>query len=289
MLRGATRQEKRAYKMVLPFLTIIVGLVVYLVGTNIILSFTTEGGKFTLLNYVEVITDPVLPTVIFNTFLWTVGSVGGQILVGFSIALLLNRIDFGEVVFRSILLILPWATLDVVAGVTWKWMYNDMYGVINDVLQNVGLIDQYLAWLGNTDLALPAVVIANIWKGYCLAGIFFVAGLQGIPKQLYEVAEIDGANPLRQFIHVTLPQMRDVILTTLLLTTIWTINYFPLIYMMTGGGPGHATETFATYIYRLSFSFLEFHESAALSNILLVLIVFIAFFFLKKLNEGERV
>jgi multiple sugar transport system permease protein len=223
-----------------------------------------------------------------NTAIWTICSVIGQLSLGLLVAILLNQIKKGEVIFRSIILILPWATLDIVAGVTWKWMFNDMYGVINDILFNFGFISDYISWLGQPKTALAAVIIANIWKGFSLSGLFFLAGLQAIPEQLYEAAEIDGANAFQKFTHVTIPQLKPILITTLMFTTIWTINYFPLIYTMTGGGPGYGTETFVTYIYRTSFKFLEYNKAAALSNLLFLIILFISILYIKVLTKEEK-
>lgn len=273
--------------MVLPYLLIVVLLFVYLIGSNIYSSFTTEEGTFTLQNYTSVFTDPVVGRSMINTVFWVIGSVLGQLLLGLLVALLLNESTKGQILFRSIILILPWATLDIVAGVMWKWMYNDMYGVLNDILVKLNMINDYIPWLATENMAMISVIIANIWKGFCLSGMFFLAGLQTIPPDLYEAAEIDGANSIKRFWRITIPQLKPVIMTTLMLTVIWTINYFPLIYIMTGGGPGYGTETVVTYIYKLGFRFLEFNKAAALSNILFIAIFAIAFVFLRNIAKEE--
>ncbi len=276
-----------AYKLVIPYIVFILSLIMFLIYSNIYMSFHDNDGRLTLLNYSQVFVDPVFYKSLSNTFVWVVFSVAGQISIGLIIALLLNQIRFGQAFFRSAILILPWATLDIVAGVMWKWMYNDMYGVINDVLMKIGLIRQFIPWLASPNLAMSAVIIANIWKGFSLSAMFLIAALQGIPMELYEACEIDGGGSIRKFLSVTLPQLKPVLLTLLMLTTIWTINYFPLIYTMTGGGPNNATETIVTYIYRMSFKFLEQNRAAALSNILFLIILIIASFFMWLINKEE--
>ena len=261
--------------MVLPYVILTVLLFVFLLGSNLFNSFTDKNGNLTLQNYIDNFTDPVVGRTLLNTIVWVVGSVSGQLLLGLFVALLLNESTKGQIIFRSIILILPWAVLDIVAGVMWKWMYNDMYGVLNDVLVKMHIIRDYIPWLATENMAMLSVIIANIWKGFCLSGMFFLAGLQTIPIDLYEAAEIDGANSFKRFWKITIPQLKPVIMTTLMLTTIWTINYFPLIYTMTGGGPGYGTETIVTYIYKLGFKFMEFNRSASLSNVLFVIIFFI--------------
>ena len=273
--------------MVLPYVILTVLLFVFLLGSNLFNSFTDKNGNLTLQNYIDNFTDPVVGRTLLNTIVWVVGSVSGQLLLGLFVALLLNESTKGQIIFRSIILILPWAVLDIVAGVMWKWMYNDMYGVLNDVLVKMHIIRDYIPWLATENMAMLSVIIANIWKGFCLSGMFFLAGLQTIPIDLYEAAEIDGANSFKRFWTITVPQLKPVIMTTLMLTTIWTINYFPLIYTMTGGGPGYGTETIVTYIYKLGFKFMEFNRSASLSNVLFVIIFFIAFLFLRSIAREE--
>ncbi len=282
-----TREEKTAYKMILPYIILIILMIVILLVSNVITSFVNEEGTFTFNNYINCFQDEIVGQAFVNTGFWVFGSVLGQVLLGFLAAILLNQIKKGQVIYRSIILILPWATLDIVAGVMWKWMYNDMYGVINDLLMKMHLINDYIPWLASENLAMISIIIANVWKGFCLTGMFFLAGLQSIPKQLYEAAEIDGASSWKRFWHVTIPQLKPVIMTTLMLTIIWTINYFPLIYTMTGGGPGYATETVVTYIYKLGFKFLESNKAAALSNILFVVIFVIASVFLSRISKEE--
>lgn len=287
MTARISKQNLLAYKLVVPYVFLIVMLIVFLIYSNIQMSFQDPDGRFTFSNYATVFTDPLFYTSLSNTFFWVVFSVLGQILLGLALALLLTQIRVGQAFFRSMILILPWATLDIVAGVMWKWMYNDMYGVINDVLMKVGIIHHSIPWLAMPILAKVAVVIANIWKGFALSAMFFLAALQGIPQELYEACEIDGGGAFRKFFNVTLPQLRPVLVTTIMLTTIWTINYFPLIYTMTGGGPNNGTETIVTYIYRVSFKFLQQNQGAALSNILFFIILIIAGLFMWFINKDD--
>lgn len=281
------RQERTAYQMVLPYVVAIVILIILLLSSNFVSSFTAADGSFTVEHYRSVITDDTFPVILKNTFTWTFFSVLGQVGIGLFIALLLNNVTSGQTFFRSLIIILPWGTLDIVAGVMWKWMYNDLYGVINDVLMHGGVINDYIAWLATPRMAMTAVIVANIWKGFVLAAMFFLARLKGIPAYLYEVAEIDGAGMVRRFFSITLPQLRTVIVTTIMLTIIWTINYFPLIYIMTGGGPANGTETLVTYIYKLSFRFLEYEQAAAMSNILFLIILLIVGVFMIWVNREE--
>lgn len=281
------REETIAYTMVVPYVAIIVVLIAALLSSNAVTSLTARDGTLTLEHYRDTLGDDVFPTILKNTVTWTCLSAFGQILLGLVIALLLNTITAGQSLFRTVIIILPWGTLDIVAGVMWKWMYNDLYGVINDVLQHGGIIDDPIAWLADPGMAMAAVVIANVWKGFVLAAMFFLARLRGIPEYLFEVAEIDGAGTIGRFFHVTLPQLRGVLLTTTLLVLVWTINYFPLIFIMTGGGPANGTETLVTYVYKLSFRFLEYGRAAALSNVLFLIILAVTAIFMVVINREE--
>jgi len=283
-----TRQERIAYKMIMPYILAVVLLVAYLLYSNFAISFTGKDGSFHLGHYAEILEDPGFYIILGNTAIWTVFSVAGQMLLGLILALLLNRIRFGQAFFRSIILVLPWATLDIVAGVMWKWMYNDMYGVANDLLSYIPFAPDNVAWLATPAMAKASVIIANVWKGFPLATIFFLARLQGIPSEYYEAAEMDGASTIQQFFNITLPGLKSVMLTTTMLTVIWTINYFPLIFIMTSGGPGqYGTETLVTYIYRLGFRLSEFNEAAATANVLFVIVMLIAGLFLYKITKED--
>jgi multiple sugar transport system permease protein len=285
-LYGDMTRNAFAYRMLIPYVVFLALLVLYPIIANFVISLQADG-LWTLKNYQQVFKEPVFAKVAFNTVIWTVGSVVLQLLVGFVLALLLNQDFRGRAFFRSIILVLPWATPDIVVGVAWQWMYNDMYGVLNDILFRLGIIDYYLPWLADQDLARLAVIIANTWKGFALSAMFYLAALQTVPHELYEASEVDGANVFQKFLNVTWPILRPFVVTTTMLTTIWTINYFPLIFTMTGGGPANATDTFVTYAYRTAFRFLDFNRSAAMSSFTFVLVFLISLLYLRALSRKE--
>ncbi|MCD6318503.1 sugar ABC transporter permease [Candidatus Aerophobetes bacterium] len=268
-------KRKVIFIYISPYLIVVLGLLSYLLIDNV--SISLNGFRHpTLKNYISTITDPLFLTVNLNTLIWVVSCVVLQLFFAGIIALLLN-VDFkGNTIFRIIILVLPWATPDVVAAVAWKWMYNDMYGVLNDVLCKLGILKAYLPWLGDIGLAKVAVIIANVWKGFAVSSMIYLAGLKTIPRQLYEAAEIDGASVWKKLLWITFPSMRPLILTTVLLTVMWTFNYFPLIYIMTGGGPSNATDTIVTYSYRQAFWLLDFGKAASLSTVAFLILLVIA-------------
>jgi len=264
-----------AYHSIIPYVVFMLILVVYPVVQNVVVSFQVEDG-WSFSNYREVLSDPLFSVVTLNTIIWTISCVILDLVVGLGIALLLSQDVKGKMVFRTIILVIPWATPDIVAAVAWKWMYNDMYGVLNDILVKLGIIKDYLPWLAVPTLAKAAVIIANLWKGFAISAMFYLAALQTVPRDLYEAAAMDGANLWQRFSKITIPVIRPFILTTVMLTIIWTINYFPLIFVMTGGGPANATDTFVTHAYRMAFRFLDFSHSTAVSNINFIIVFIIA-------------
>jgi multiple sugar transport system permease protein len=285
-LRGDYRRNSFAYRMLIPYLILLALLVVYPIITNFVVSFQQDN-NWSLANWRYLFANPDFSKIGFNTLIWTVGSVTLQLLLGCFVALLLNQEFRGRAFFRAIILVLPWATPDIVVAVAWQWMYNDMYGVINDVLFKLGLIDYYLPWLAEPTLAKIAVIVANTWKGFALSAMFYLAALQTVPYELHEAAVVDGAGVFRRFTSVTWPILKPHVITTTMLTTIWTINYFPLIFTMTGGGPANATDTFVTYAYRQGFRFLEFGRSASMSSLTFGIILLISLLYMTVLLRRE--
>jgi multiple sugar transport system permease protein len=261
-------------------------LVIYPVAQNVLVSFQADN-TWSIQNYRDVLSDPLFWVITVNTIIWTVSCVVLDLLVGLGLALLLNQNTKGKMIFRTIILVIPWATPDIVAAVAWKWMYNDMYGVLNDILMKLGIIREYLPWLAVPSLAKAAVIIANLWKGFAISTMFYLAALQTVPKELYEAASMDGANVWQRFTKVTIPVIRPYILTTVMLTIIWTINYFPLIFAMTSGGPSNATDTFVTHSYRMAFRFLDFSHSTVVSNINFIIVLTVAVIYVLSLIRKE--
>ncbi|WP_409375448.1 carbohydrate ABC transporter permease [Candidatus Sordicultor fermentans] len=280
--------QKPAFRFIIPYFLVLLLLIAYPLYTNFYQSFQTESG-LSLENYKNLFKNPLFFKILGNTGIWVAASVGLQFVIGLGLALLLNQPLKGRAIFRGIILVLPWATPDIVAAVAWKWMYNDMYGVFNDILVRLGLINTYLPWLGQPNLAKLAVIIANVWKGFPISAMLYLAALQTVPKDLYEAGSIDGVSTWQKFRFITLPLISPFILTTVMLTVMWTINYFPLIFTMTGGGPANATDTLVTFAYRKAFRFMDFSGSAALSTFtFLVILVFAVVYTRYLLREEEK-
>lgn len=240
-----------------------------------------------LAQYVSLFGDKIFVGSIFNTAVWTFGSVVFQFSVGFLVALLLNHAELrGKTVLR-ILLMIPWVLPSVIGSAVWKWMYNADYGIVNFVLQTLGLIDKNKMWLSSTSTAMPAIIAVNVWKMFPFVLLMIEASLQGVSKELKEAAVIDGANRLNIFKAVTWPAIAPACYSVILLLTIWTLNAFTFVYTLTEGGPAHSTEVMAMYIYKEAFSNYDFGKASAASTILFVLSMTISFIYLRATNKKE--
>jgi multiple sugar transport system permease protein len=233
-------------------------------------------------NYLEVLTDPVFYTAVRNTLVFTGTSVIAHFGLGLGFAMLLNTPLLSHRVkaaFR-VIYVLPWLFTVAIIAVLWRLLLNPN-GVINYLLGSVGLTGGQTEWLADPSTALAAVTFINVWAGYPFFMISLLAGLQGIPRDLYEAARVDGATPWQQFRNVTLPQLRPIIVSMALLDFIWTTQQFALIWMTTGGGPINATEMLSTFTYKLAFSRYEFSVASAAAVIVLLLSMVLAFFYVR--------
>jgi multiple sugar transport system permease protein len=215
-------------------------------------------------------------------------SVMSVILLGFLVALLLNHPSPLRGLLRAIVLI-PWAVPPVVNGLIWKWMLDPRYGVLNRIALDLGLIDSYQAWLTKMPSAFAWVVVAYVWAQIPLASLLILAGLQTIPKALYEAAEVDGASLARRLFAVTIPSVRPVLVVLLIFETVSALKAFDIIYVLTGGGPGDSTTVLGWKIYSTTFQQLDFGQGSALAIIMALLTLSLSVFFFRAMGKGQEV
>lgn len=239
-----------------------------------------------LKHYARLGRDEIFLSALRNNFIWVFAVVTTEFVIGLITAMLLNQDFPGRAIYRSLILI-PWVVPSVAAALTWKWIYADQFGIFNYILRRIGLIDHDLSWLGNPALAFPSIIVAAIWKGIPFVTVVLLAGLQSIPKDLYEAAYIDGASGWQGFCHVTLPHLKAVGLIAFLLSCIWTFNDFDLAFIMTRGGPANATQLLSIYTYLTAFNFFNFNYAAAIAGIIFLILVIGTFFYVKALRMGE--
>jgi multiple sugar transport system permease protein len=268
-----------AFLFLLPLFVLVVGLIGYPFYRAIWLSFTDKlvgyPERFVgLRNYAYLVQDDGFHAVVRNSLVFTAGSVLLKVLTGLGMALVLNGVIRGRNFFRGLFL-LPWITSTVIIALTWRWMFDSFpgRGFFNSVLLDLGLVRGPVAFLASPEGAMLAVIIANWWRAFPFFGVSFLAGMQAIPGELYEAASVDGAGPGRRFWHVTLPGIRHVVIVTTLLSVILTINDFNIVYVMTRGGPGTATQVFATYSYEVAFNQLRWGRGVTISIFLVPVLV----------------
>lgn len=264
--------------MLVLMVTPIVMVVAYAMLDNVIIKDSSE--FVGLANFSEILTDDVFRLAARNTLVFTAVSVAAHIVLGLTFATLLNSKVLGRwalATFR-VLLVLPWLFTVAIVAVLWRMLLAPN-GAVNYLLTSSGLVSENIEWLSSPGSALLAVTVINIWAGYPFYMISLLAGLQGIPNELYEAATVDGASATQRFFYVTIPQLRPLLISLALLDFIWTTQQFPLIWMTTGGGPINATEVLSTYTYKLAFSNYEFSMASASAVIILLVSMVLAVFY----------
>jgi multiple sugar transport system permease protein len=233
-------------------------------------------------NFRKIFSDPVFLQSIGHTLYFAIMSVVFHIIVGLSFALMLNseRISPTTRSVLRVLYILPWLFTAVIIAIIWR-LILDPNGIANALLMAAHIVDFKVEWFSSSKTAIHALTFVNIWAGYPLYMVTLLAGLQGIPRDLYESASIDGASALRQLWHVTLPQLKPIIVSIALLDFIWTMQVFPLVWMTTGGGPIHATEMLSIYTYKAAFSRYDFSVAAASAVVLFIISMSVTYFYLR--------
>lgn len=269
------KYQRTGYKFITPGLLMMVLLIVYPMVYGVYLSFYNTNlvnkWKFVGLKYYqEAFTKSEFYNSVILTFAFMILVVAGHFIVGFLLASILNKRFPGRTIFRVIFM-LPWLFPETVIALLFTWIMNPMYGVLNSILKGLGIISSNVSWLGSVKLAFPAVVAVCIWKGYPLVMTMILSGLQSISQNLYEAAMIDGANKFQQFLHVTIPGLKPVMTTTIILDSVWWFKQYTLVYTMTGGGPGTATNLISLNIYGTAFNDLRFGKASAWGIIVFVI------------------
>jgi multiple sugar transport system permease protein len=272
------RQERLGYLFVLPsilLLALVLGLPALIAVLNSFVPLWAEETTYTLSNYAKLLRDELFWDSLWVTVIFVVSTVLLHLLVGLVVALALNVDVFGSTVWR-VIAILPWTIPDVIAGLVWRFMFNPTSGIINHLIHQSGITSVYIEWLAHPNLALPSLIFADVWRGYPFVMLILLAGLQAISRELYEAAEVDGASVFQSFRHITLPLLKRMFIVATALDTIWQFRRFGLVYNMTAGGPGHATEILPLYIYKQYFKYFNFEYASAVAVALAVIMLAIS-------------
>ena len=236
-------------------------------------------------NFRSALSDEVFWISLRNTVIWMGTTIPAQLLLGLVTALLLNQEFPWRPVARA-LIIIPWALPSVVIALMWVWIYDSNYGVANEFLLRMGLIQQSIPWLADPDYALASIILTLTWQGFPFFAVMILAGLQAIPASYYEAAAIDGASAWRRFWHITLPGIAGVMMTAVLLRLIWVANSFDVIFVMTGGGPGYATHTLPLYAFIKARTNLDFGYGSAIAVLFTMLLMVVVVFYLRRTGKA---
>lgn len=291
-MRTATFHVTRLL-FVLPSLLVVVSLLLYPVLSSIIYSFTnrhllrSDSEFIGIQNFIEVLNNPEFWGAFGTSVRWTIASILGQLIVGFLAALALNRIRHLTGLFRT-LLIIPWAFPAIVIGFGWRWILNDVYGFLPNLLTQMGLTEKNVSFLANPDTVFWTVLAINVWFGAPLFMVNILAALKTVPREQFEAATVDGAGALQRFRFITLPHVKKVIGLLIILRTIWVFNNFELLFLLTGGGPAGMTTTLPIFAYRTGWGMQQLGVASAITVLLLIFLLILATFAFRLLNRWDR-
>ncbi|MDR1534567.1 MAG: sugar ABC transporter permease [Planctomycetota bacterium] len=298
-MRGAERVKRRRfdvlpYVLVSPAVLATLAVVFYPMLTAMGMSvydyvvWKPSASKFIWFdNYLAALKSDLFWTSLKQTLLWIGLTVPMQLLLGLATALLLNR-KFAWRWLARMLVIVPWALPSVVIGLMWRWIYDANYGIMNDFLLRLRIIENGVPWLATSGTAIYSIIFVLIWQGFPFFAVMLLAGLQSIPKELYEAVEVDGAGIWGRFWHVTLPGLKSVLVTAILLRLIWVANSVDIIYVMTEGGPGSASHTLPLYAFALSRKAMRFGSASAIAVLFTLMLLTLVVLYLRRVDaSGE--
>ena len=278
---------------VLPAIIVVCALFLYPICSSIFYSFTNKNlirPTYSFVgfdNYVTILTDEAFWSSFFNSLKWTVFSLVGQLLVGFTAALALNRVKHLKGVYKT-LLIIPWAFPSIVIAFSWKWILNGVYGILPNLLVQLGICDEIPQFLTEKTLAFVVLVLINILFGAPMIMVNVLSALQTVPQDQYEAAEIDGAKKWQSFLYITVPHIKIVMGLLVVLRTVWIFNNFDIIYLITGGGPAGSTETVPVYAYNMGWGTKLLGQSSAVTVLLFIFMMVICIGYFAVIGRWEK-
>ncbi len=292
-MRRKLRFDYARWLFVLPAMIIVGMLLIYPIFSSLYYSMTTKHlikpayDFIGINNYKAVLSDPNFYKAFLTSIKWTILSLLGQILIGFTAALAINRIKHFKGIYR-ILLIIPWSFPSIVIALSWKWILNGVSGFLPNLLMNLGLVSELPQFLSDSNLVLGTLLFINVWFGAPMIMVNVLSALQTIPQDEYEAAQIDGASKLQQFVNITLPHIKVVVGLLVVLRTIWVFNNFDLIYLITGGGPANATTTVPIYAYKMGWGTKLLGKSSAVTILLLLFLLIICAIYFYVIGKWEK-
>ena len=283
------KEHTKGYLFILPALLLLIIILGFPAVAAVLQSFNlmwVPDPSFSTKSYVRLLGDLEFRTSVLNTVIFVASTVGMHLLIGLGVALLLNMEIKNKHFFR-VVAILPWTVPDVIGGLIWRFMFDTLPGIVNAVLLKAGIVADPVDWLGNPALAFPCVIFAEVWRGYPYVMLILLAGLQAIPKDLYEAAEIDGASKYTSFFFITLPNLKFMIIIATILDLIWECRLFGMVYSMTGGGPGYSSQVLSLLTYKHYFIFFNSPYAGAIAVVLALLMLIISIPYLRMTMRQE--
>ncbi|UCD82559.1 MAG: sugar ABC transporter permease [Desulfobacterales bacterium] len=283
------KEHNKGYFFILPALLLLVVILGFPAVVAVLQSFNilwVPEPSFNTKSYVRLLDDAEFRASVANTVIFVGTTVGFHLLIGLAVALLLN-LEIRNKHFFRVVAILPWTVPDVIGGLIWRFMFDTLPGIVNAVLLKTGLATEPIDWLGNPALAFPCVIFAEVWRGYPYVMLILLAGLQAIPKDMYEAAEIDGASRLARFFYITLPNLKFMFIIATILDIIWECRLFGMVYSMTGGGPGYSSQVLSLLTYKHYFIFFNSPYASAIAVVLALIMLLISIPYLRMTMRQE--
>jgi multiple sugar transport system permease protein len=289
---ASLQEQKLAVGLLIPIFAIILIVLVFPIFYSLILRFSDVNIRERSLdpvgfaNYAKLFSDKIFMNALGRTFWFTGVSVALEMVIGVGMALVLHEKFKGRNFLRGII-ILPWALPSVVNAIMWKWIYHPNYGALNALLSQLGIIDKYQVWIN--DWAMECIIFANVWKETPYVVLLTIAALATVDKSIYEAAKVDGAGAVRSLFSITLPVIKPVLISLIIIKTIWAIQTFDLVYIMTNGGPAGSTELVALTIYKTMFKFNDFGYAAAMSYALMFIMFILTYLYIKSQSKDDLI
>lgn len=286
------RYARLGLLLIAPTIVVFCAVIVYPLLAAIYLSLfqlytpTLEGSFVGISNYRDLLARGEFWISLRNTLVWTVGTLSLQIVLGIGMALMLHQAVWFRSLARSLILF-PYFVSTVVAVLVWRWLFNDLYGILNHMLIGSGVVDMPVDYLGSMPNAMISMILVGAWKYFPFVVIAVLARLQTIPDSLYEAARIDGAGPIARFFDVTLPQLRDVLVVIILLRAIWDFKEFDLIFLLTGGGPVISTQTLPLLVYKEAFALNQMGMAAAYAVVMMAIMLVFMVVYIRRTREKD--
>jgi multiple sugar transport system permease protein len=294
-LLAQVAEHRSDYLYILPALVVMLVVIAFPIYYTIELSFYKTPPNLQMRdkifvgldNYRLVLSSPRFHQVTIQTATWTVASTFFAFLLGLAAALALHREFAGRGLLRAIFLI-PYVVSAVAASYVWKWLYHSDFGVIGALAVQLGLTDEPINFIDNTQTVLASLIVVNVWREFPFAMVMLMAGLQTVPEQLLRAAQVDGANAWQRFWHVTMPHLKGVSMVTVLLLMVANFNSFIIPWIMTSGGPAGASEIWITDIYNIAFGRQRYGTASAYAVILFIVMMLLGYFYVKALTRGDE-